>query len=87
MAGKATRRCRGEGFCIWYGVAKPFQTLTHPDQGVAARRPFIIDNTADARVGRHIEDVSHSFDHGVGKTGLGFADLVLDPAVFSIHAE
>lgn len=38
---------------------------------------FIIDDTTDARVGRHIENVSYIFDHVVGKTVFGFKDLVL----------
>ena len=56
---------------------------------------FIIDDTTDPRVGRHIENVSYIFDHVVGKTRLGFKDLVLGyfdgtsftPLDFSIHAE
>ncbi len=46
-------------------------------------------------VGPHIENVSYIFDHVVGKTVLGFKDLVLGyfdgtsftPLDFSIHAE
>ena len=38
---------------------------------------FIIDDTTDARVGRHLENVSYVFDHVIRKTRLGFKDLVL----------
>ena len=80
---------------ILYGVAKRFQTLTNPDKVMADTSAFIIDDTTDARVGRHIENVSYIFDHVVGKTVLGFKDLVLGyfdgtsftPLDFSIHAE
>ena len=80
---------------ILYGVAKRFQTLTHSEQGVADTSAFILDDTADARVGRRIENVSYIFDHVIGKTTLGFKHLVLGffdgttftPLDFSIHAE
>ena len=80
---------------ILYGVAKRFQTLTNPQKVVADTSAFIIDDTTDARVGRHIENVSYVFDHVIGKTRLGFKDLVLGyfdgksftPLDFSIHAE
>lgn len=81
---------------ILYGVAKRFQTLTHPPAtDVADTTAFIIDDTTDARVGRRIENVSYIFDHVVGKTMLGFKDLVLGyfdgtsfiPLDFSIHSE
>ena len=80
---------------ILYGVAKRFQTLTNPDKVVADTSAFIIDDTTDPRVGRHLENVSYIFDHVVGKTRLGFKDLVLGyfdgksfpPLDFSIHAE
>ena len=53
------------------------------------------DDTTDARVGRHLENVSYIFDHVVGKTRLGFKDLILGyfdgtsftPLDFSVHAE
>ena len=80
---------------ILYGVAKRFQTLTNPQKVMADTSAFIIDDTTDARVGRHLENVSYIFDHVVGKTRLGFKDLVLGyfdgtsftPLDFSIHAE
>ena len=80
---------------ILYGVAKRFQRLTNPGKIVADTSAFIIDDTTDPRVGRHIENVSYIFDHVVGKTRLGFKDLVLGyfdgksftPLDFSIHAE
>ena len=80
---------------ILYGVAKRFQTLTNPEKVVADTAAFIIDETTDPRVGRHIENVSYIFDHVVGKTRLGFKDLVLGyfdgtsvtPLDFSIPAE
>ena len=62
---------------ILYGVAKRLQTLTNPEKVVADTSAFIIDDTTDTRVGRHIENVSYIFDHVVGKTVLGFKDLVL----------
>ncbi len=80
---------------ILYGVAKRFQTLTNPDKVVADTSAFIIDDTTDPRVGRHIENGSYIFDHVVRKTRLGFKDLVrgyfdgksFTPLDFSIHAE
>jgi hypothetical protein len=48
---------------ILYGVAKRFQRLTHPDKVVADTSAFIIDDTTDPRVGRHIENASYVFDH------------------------
>ena len=80
---------------ILYGVAKQCQTLTHPQKVVANTSAFIIDDTTDARVRRHIENGSCVFDHVIGKTKLGFKDLVLGyfdgkgctPPDFSIHAE
>ncbi len=53
---------------ILYGVAKRFHRLTNPDKIVADTAAFIIDDTTDPRVGRHIENVSYLFDHVVGKT-------------------
>ena len=42
---------------ILYGVAKRFQRLTNPNKIVADTSAFIIDDTTDPRVGRHIENV------------------------------
>ncbi len=61
----------------------------------AAHAAFILDDTTDRRVGRHLENVSYVFDHVLGKTVLGFKHLVLGffdgttfiPLDFSIHAE
>ena len=61
---------------ILYGVAKRFQTLANPDKVVADTAAFIIDDTTDPRVGRRLENVSYIFDHVVGKTRLGFKDLL-----------
>ncbi len=80
---------------ILYGIAKRFQKIVNPTQIVAAHAAFILDDTTDHRVGRHIENVSYVFDHVIGKTVLGFKHLVLGafdgptfiPLDFSIHAE
>ena len=45
---------------ILYGVAKRFQTLTNPEKAVANTSAFIMDETTDARVGRHIENGTSS---------------------------
>ena len=80
---------------ILYGIAKRFQKLVNRDQIVAPHAAFILDDTTDRRVGRHLENVSYVFDHVIGKTLLGFKHLVLGffdgttfiPLDFSIHTE
>ena len=80
---------------ILYGIAKRFQKIVNPDKIVAPHAAFILDDTTDRRVGRHLENVSYVFDHVLGKTVLGFKHLVLGffdgttfiPLDFSIHAE
>ena len=80
---------------ILSGIAKRFQKIVNPDKIVAAHAAFILDDTTDRRVGRHLENVSYVFDHVIGKTLLGFKHLVLGffdgttfiPLDFSIHAE
>ena len=80
---------------ILYGIAKRFQQIVNPNKTVAAHAAFILDDTTDRRVGRHLENVSYVFDHVLGKTVLGFKHLVLGffdgttfiPLDFSIHAE
>ncbi len=47
---------------ILYGVAKRFHKIVNPDQIVAANAAFILDDTTDRRVGRHLENVSYVFD-------------------------
>ena len=80
---------------ILYGIAKRFQKIVNPDKIVAANSAFILDDTTDRRVGRHLENVSYVFDHVIGKTLLGFKHLVLGffdgttfiPLDFTTHAE
>ncbi len=80
---------------VLYGIAKRFQKIVNPGRTVAAQAAFILDDTTDRRVGRHLENVSYVFDHVIGKTLLGFKHLVLGffdgttfiPLDFTIHAE
>ncbi len=80
---------------ILFGIAKRFQKIVNPDKIVAANSAFILDDTTDRRVGRHLENVSYVFDPVIGKTLWGFKHLVLGffdgtpfiPLDFSIHAE
>ena len=61
---------------ILYGVAKRLHILTRSEPGMANTSTFILDDPANARVRRIIENVSYLFDHGIGKTTLGFNHLV-----------
>ena len=47
---------------VLYGIASRFQKIVNPNQIVAVNSAFILDDTADRRVGRHLENVSYVFD-------------------------
>lgn len=80
---------------LLYGVVKRFQTLVNPEKQVADNSAFIIDDTADIRVGRKIENISWVHDHTDHKTKFGFKHLFLGffdgmsfiPIDFSVHSE
>lgn len=78
-------------------VSKQFQHLVNPDQEIADKSAFILDDTVDARVGRKIEQVSYIHDHVAGrkKKTMGFKNLTMGwfdgksfiPLDFSLHSE
>ena len=86
---------------ILFRVSKRFKELVkNANDEVASEiniTAFIVDDTLNAKTGRHIENVSFVHDHGSGKnhSRLGFKDLVLGyydgksitPLDFSIHKE
>lgn len=83
---------------LLFGVAKKFQQLVNPQKEVAPNSAFIVDDTADCRVGYKIENITMIHDHSSGKKGsvkYGFKNLVLGyfdgksitPLDFSIHKE
>lgn len=84
---------------LLYGVCKKFEQLVNPEGEIDSKSAFILDDTADIRTGRRIENISYIHDHvgGKGKKGskLGFKKLFLGyhdgknllPLDFSIHSE
>jgi hypothetical protein len=78
-------------------VAKKFQKLTNKTKEMAVNSAFIIDDTTEAKTGRHIEKVSYIFDHVASRKGnkLGFKNLTLglydgksfNALDFSLHQE
>lgn len=84
---------------LLYGVCKKFQQLVNPQREIDSKSAFILDDTADIRTGRRIENISYVHDHVGGKnkkgSKLGFKKLVLGyhdgknilPLDFSIHSE
>jgi len=83
---------------LLYGVAKKFKKLVSTENEIAPNSAFIIDDTADCRVGHKIENISIIHDHSSGKNGstkFGFKHLFLGlfdgksiiPLDFSIHKE
>ena len=84
---------------LLYGVCKKFQQLVNPQGEIDSKSAFILDDTADIRTGRRIENISFVHDHVGGKSKkgskLGFKKLVLGyhdgknilPLDFSIHSE
>ena len=80
---------------ILSGIAKRFPKIVNPNKIVAANSAFILDDTADRRVGRPRENVSYVFDQVIGKTLWGFKHLVWGffdgttfiPLDFSTYAE
>lgn len=84
---------------LLYGVCKKFKQLVNPEGEIDSKSAFILDDTADIRTGRRIENISFVHDHVGGKnkkgSKLGFKKLVLGyhdgknilPLDFSIHSE
>lgn len=82
---------------ILYGMAKRFQVLVNPKREVVPNSAFVIDDTADCRVGYKIENITVVHDHTPNKKGskFGFKHLLLvffdgkstTPLDFSTHKE
>ena len=81
---------------LLYAVAKMFKNLTNPENKLFGRvRAFIVDDTADTRVGFKMENISRVFDHVLRKTVFGFKILTLAffdgisaiPLDFTMHTE
>ena len=84
---------------LLYGVSKKFEQLVNPEGEIDPKSAFILDDTADIRTGRRIENISFVHDHVGGKnkkgSKLGFKKLELGyhdgknilPLDFSIHSE
>ncbi|WP_312753941.1 IS4 family transposase [Rummeliibacillus suwonensis] len=78
-------------------VSKQFQRLVNPEQKVADKAAFILDDTVDSRVGRKMENITYIHDHVASrvKKTLGFKNLTLGffdgktmiPLDFSLHSE
>ena len=81
---------------LLFAVAKMFRKRVNPENKPCDKpTAFILDDTADKRVGSKMENISYVFDHVIQKSVLGFKILVLGffdgksirPLDFTIHSE
>ncbi|WP_088225632.1 transposase [Desulfosporosinus sp. FKB] len=78
-------------------ITKQFQHLVNPNNEIADKSAFILDDTTHAKTGRRIEKISRVFDHVAGRKGmkLGYKNLTLgfydgksfNPLDFTLQAE